>query len=201
MRPKNSMSCSQKRDEDACQEDKTPPSPDRPVAGRDRPCTCVHLKRTGCGIVPDMQPSTPLSDAALAMSDLSDLDSLFAQLECELAPGGASEREPSAPAAVVAFEERRAADRLPPSELAGDVRLSIRGGADARPIDISQTGILAETTSRLLPGSHVELILQINGERRLLRATIIRSSVYSLGPTLFRTAFKFDLPTTFPERK
>jgi len=135
------------------------------------------------------------------MSDLSDLDSLFAQLECELAPGGASEREPSAPAAVVAFEERRAADRLPPSEIAGDVRLSIRGGADARPIDISQTGILAETTSRLLPGSHVDLILQINGERRLVRATIIRSSVYSLGPTLFRTAFKFDQPTTFPERK
>ena len=135
------------------------------------------------------------------MSDLSELDSFFAQLESELTPGAATEPGPHAPAAVVALEERRTADRLPPSEVAGDVRLSIRGGADARPIDISQTGILAETTSRLLPGTHVDLILQINGERRLLRATIIRSSVYSLGPTLFRTAFKFDLPTTFPERK
>ena len=136
------------------------------------------------------------------MSDLSDLDSFFAQLESELVPGAATEAVPAAPNAVAtALEERRGADRLCPSELAGDIRLSIRGGADARPIDISATGILAETTSRLLPGSPVDLILQIDGERRLLRATIIRSSVHSLGPTVFRTAFKFDQPTTFPERK
>ena len=136
------------------------------------------------------------------MSDVPDLDSIFATLEIGLASGAAPEPVQAAPAAVAAaVEDRRAANRLPPSEVAGDIRLSIRGGADARPIDISKTGILAETTTRLRPGSHVELILRINGERRLLRATIVRSSVYSLGPTLFRTAFKFDQPTTFPERK
>jgi len=136
------------------------------------------------------------------MSDVSDLDSFFAKLETELSPGAALEPVQGAPAAVGAdVEDRRAANRLPPSEVAGDIRLSIRGGADARPVDISKTGILAETTTRLRPGSPVELILQINGERRLLRATIVRSSVHSLGPTLFRTAFKFDQPTTFPERK
>ena len=135
------------------------------------------------------------------MSDLRDLDAFFAQLESELSPGATLEPVPAAPPAAVGFEERRASDRMPPSDVSGDIRLSIRGGADARAIDISQTGILAETTTRLRPGSPVELILQINGERRLLRATIVRSSVHSLGPTLFRTAFKFDQPTTFPERK
>jgi hypothetical protein len=134
----------------------------------------------------------------------SDLDSLFAQLAAELSPGATiSEAEEATPPAAVtaAVEERRSANRLPPSEVGGEIRLSIRGGADARPIDISKTGILAETTTRLRPGSPVELVLQINGERRLVRATIVRSSVHSLGPTLFRTAFKFDQPTTFPERK
>jgi hypothetical protein len=138
------------------------------------------------------------------MSDAPDLDSFFAQLEAELSPGATiseADQTPPAAAVSVAVDERRASDRLPPSEVGGDIRLSIRGGADARPIDISKTGILAETTSRLRPGSPVELVLQINGERRTLRATIVRSSVHSLGPTLFRTAFKFDQPTTFPERK
>jgi hypothetical protein len=135
------------------------------------------------------------------MINTPELDSFFAQLEAELsATKTTPDVVPAAPAAV-AVDDRRTADRLPPSEVAGDIRLSIRGGADARPIDISKTGILAETTTRLRPGSAVELVVQINGERRLLRATIVRSSVHSLGPTLFRTAFKFDQPTTFPERK
>jgi hypothetical protein len=61
--------------------------------------------------------------------------------------------------------------------------------------------VLAETTSRLRPGGLVELLLQVDGVRRLIRATVVRSMVHSLGPTIFRTAFKFDERTKLPERK
>jgi hypothetical protein len=46
----------------------------------------------------------------------------------------------------------------------------------------------------------VELILTFDGVRRMLRATIVRSMVYSLNPTTFRTAFKFEERTSLPER-
>ena len=88
-----------------------------------------------------------------------------------------------------------------PTQVGREVKLSIRGGADAKPIDVSETGVLAETTSRLRPGGVVELLLQIDGVRSNLRATIVRSVVHSLGPTVFRTAFKFEERTKLPERK
>jgi hypothetical protein len=130
------------------------------------------------------------------MSTEPDLDAFFAQLEAQLAPADAS-----APETAVATEERRGASRQPPQGIGADVRMSIRGGADAKPIDVSETGVLAETTSRLRPGGVVELLLQVDGVRRLLKATVVRSVVHSLGPTIFRTAFKFDEPTKLPERK
>ena len=102
---------------------------------------------------------------------------------------------------VAAIEDRRACDRRLPDEVSEDITFGIRVVADARPIDISQTGILAETTTRLPPGTAVELVLQIDSEYHHLRATVVRSSVYSLAPTVFRTAFNFDQPTTLPERK
>jgi hypothetical protein len=47
----------------------------------------------------------------------------------------------------------------------------------------------------------VEVIITFDGVRRLLRATIVRSTVHSLNPTTFRTAFKFEERTTLPERR
>src|SRR4029453_17952797 len=98
-------------------------------------------------------------------------------------------------------EERRATDRRLPCEVAPDLTFGIRVVADARPIDISPTGILAETTTRLRPGAVMELVLHVNDEQQLVQATVVRSSVYSLAPTVFRTAFNFDQPTKLPERK
>jgi hypothetical protein len=133
------------------------------------------------------------------MSDALDLDEFLAQFEAQLA----SQTAPpvSEAGAAVAVEDRRDAPRLNANEIGREVKLSIRGGADARAIDVSETGVLAETTSRLRPGGAVELLLLIDGVRTNLRATVVRSVVHSLGPTVFRTAFKFDERTKLPERK
>jgi hypothetical protein len=133
------------------------------------------------------------------MIDEPDLDAFFAQLEAQLVSDTAAP-VPEAPAAV-AVDERRDAPRLNPDAMGQNVKLSIRGGADAKAIDVSETGVLAETTSRLRPGGVVELLLQIDGVRSNLRATVVRSVVHSLGPTVFRTAFKFEERTKLPERK
>ena len=133
------------------------------------------------------------------MSEEPDLDAFFAQLEAQLA-GETDAAVAPAPAAA-AVDERRDAPRLTPDDVGREIKLSIRGGADAKAIDVSETGVLAETTSRLRPGGVVELLLQIDGVRSNLRATIVRSVVHSLGPTVFRTAFKFEERTKLPERK
>jgi hypothetical protein len=136
-----------------------------------------------------------------------DLDSLFAQLEAELNEGTVE------PVPVLAADDmdllgapegsadQREARRLCPDEVAHEVRVTVRGAAEAKAINVSETGVLAETTSRLRPGTVVELILTFDGVRRMLRATIVRSMVHSLNPTTFRTAFKFEERTTLPERR
>jgi hypothetical protein len=133
------------------------------------------------------------------MSDAPDLDAFFAQLEEQLTQAAAPP-VPEAPAAI-AVDDRRDAPRVTMDAVGREVKLSIRGGADAKPIDVSETGVLAETTSRLRPGGVVELLLQIDGVRSNVRATIVRSVVHSLGPTVFRTAFKFEERTKLPEQK
>jgi len=139
-----------------------------------------------------------------------DLDSLFAKLEAELAnqpapqdadAGAEHEAVEAATAEPAGRPERREARRLSPEEIARKVRVTVRGAADAKAINVSETGVLAETTSRLRPGTVVELILTFDGVRRMLRATIVRSMVHSLNPTTFRTAFKFEERTTLPERE
>jgi hypothetical protein len=141
-----------------------------------------------------------------SVDNSDDLDSLFAQLEAELT---ATESQATAEAVIEPRLETaepddaadlRDARRRSPEELAREVRVTVRGAADAKAINVSETGVLAETTSRLRPGTVVELIITFDGVRRMLRATIVRSMVHSLNPTTFRTAFKFEERTTLPER-
>jgi len=133
------------------------------------------------------------------MNEAPDLDAIFAELEAQLA-GETAALVPEAPD-TIAVAERRDAPRFDVQAVGREVKLSIRGVGDARTIDISETGILAETRSRLRPSGQVELLLQIDGVRSNLRATVVRSVVHSLGPTVFRTAFKFEERTKLPERK
>ena len=134
-----------------------------------------------------------------------DLDTLFAELEAKVTPPADTAPADAAADDLEATEadgaDLRDAPRLSPEQLAREVRVTIRGAADAKAINVSETGVLAETTSRLRPGTVVEVIITFDGVRRLLRATIVRSTVHSLNPTTFRTAFKFEERTTLPERR
>jgi len=143
-----------------------------------------------------------------SVDNSDDLDSLFAQLEAELAEGPPAAA--TAPATnsddeflrtLDGFPDLRDTPRLSPDEVAREVRVTVRGASEAKAVNVSETGVLAETTSRLRPGTVVELILTFDGVRRMLRATIVRSMVHSLSPTTFRTAFKFEERTTLPERR
>jgi hypothetical protein len=149
--------------------------------------------------------SVPVSSDQGRVPD--ELDALFSQLEAELGSG-----IPPIAETVVTLDsivdaetetapsDRRISRRSSPDEIGADLKLIVRGAADALPINLSETGILAETTSRLRPGTSVELLLQIDGVRRMLRATIVRSVVHSLSPKpVFRTAFRFEEPTKLPE--
>jgi hypothetical protein len=154
-----------------------------------------------------MSRSQPSAEASVDGGD--DLDTLFAELEAKVTPP--ADTPPAAAAAddfvldleatEAAGADLRDAPRLSPEQLAREVRVTIRGAADAKAINVSETGVLAETTSRLRPGTVVEVIITFDGVRRLLRATIVRSTVHSLNPTTFRTAFKFEERTTLPERR
>lgn len=151
-----------------------------------------------------------LSPGEESVDNSDDLDALFAQLEAELsttAPPASAPGATAASAPVDALpeaansEDLRDARRRSPDEVAREVRVTVRGAAEAKAINVSETGVLAETTSRLRPGTVVELILTFDGVRKMLRATIVRSMVHSLNPTTFRTAFKFEERTTLPERQ
>ena len=138
------------------------------------------------------------------MNDALDLDAFLSQFEAQHAGQTnttVAEVPPQSVETAVAVEDRRDAPRMSPDAVARDLKLSIRGGAEARAIDVSETGVLAETTSRLRPGGVVELLLHIDGVKSNLRATVVRSVVHSLGPTVFRTAFRFEERTKLPERK
>ena len=157
-----------------------------------------------------------VSSGTRSVDNSNDLDALFAQLEAELAEPvpAAPLPEAAAPPEIIGDDvervpvpepvgrpDQRKARRRSPEELAREVRVTVRGAAEARAINVSETGVLAETTSRLNPGTVVELILTFDGVRKMLRATIVHSMVHSLNPTTFRTAFKFEERTTLPERQ
>jgi hypothetical protein len=96
--------------------------------------------------------------------------------------------------------DRRRAMRRPAEQFGQDLRISLPGAAEARPVDISATGVLAETSHRLCPGRTADLFVQLNGIRRVLRARVVRSAVHALSPrSLFRAALQFEEPARLPE--
>jgi hypothetical protein len=154
-----------------------------------------------------MSDSRPDDDPELIVSlPEGSLDDLFAGLEASLKQTPSSTAEPQtepvqplpaepdreeAPAAV-ARVERRGAVRKEPHEFKSELRLAV-AGFPMRLVNLSSTGLLAETNQRLCPGRTVDVFLRYGGIRRVLRATVIRSTMHAVAPNpVFRAALQFE---------
>jgi hypothetical protein len=126
-----------------------------------------------------------------AMPDGS-LDDLFAGLEKSSKPNTPEPtRAPPADAPSVRVERRRA-PRREAHEFKTEMRLAV-AGFPMKLVNLSSTGLLAETSQRLCPGRTVDVFLRYGGVRRVLRATVIRSSMHAVAPTpVFRAALQFE---------
>ena len=94
---------------------------------------------------------------------------------------------------MTAIERRGVTRRAPaPDETLARVRL--RTGRELSVVDIGDTGALLEGTSRLLPGTHVEVHVVTREGRTLVRSRVTRASVFALAANSlrYRAALAFD---------
>ena len=132
------------------------------------------------------------------------LDDLFAGLEASLKstpsstesaqapPEPPKEELPALPPVTPPRVERRGAVRREPHEFKSELRLAV-AGFPMRLVNLSSTGLLAETNQRLCPGRTVDVFLRYGGIRRVLRATVIRSTMHAVAPNpVFRAALQFE---------
>jgi len=88
--------------------------------------------------------------------------------------------------------ERRGAIRREAHEFKTELRLAV-AGFPMRLVNLSRTGLLAETNQRLCPGRIVDVFLRYGGVRKVLRATVIRSTMHAVAPNpVFRAALQFE---------
>ena len=142
--------------------------------------------------------SEPPADPEFIMSmPEGSLDDLFAGLEASLqpAPTPVAPPEPKRDESVEpssARPERRRSVRREAHEFKMELRLAV-AGFPMKLVNLSATGLLAETSQRLCPGRTVDVFLRYGGIRRVLRATVIRSSMHAVAPTpIFRAALQFE---------
>jgi len=142
----------------------------------------------------------PDEEFVVKLPEEASLDDLFAGLESsrqtasepkpETEPPKSPQEElpPPAPQRL----ERRGAERREPHEFKVELRLAV-AGFPMRLVNLSSTGLLAETNQRLCPGRTVDVFLRYGGVRKVLRATVIRSSMHAVAPNpVFRAALQFE---------
>ena len=148
-----------------------------------------------------MSDPSPDDDPELIVSlPEGSLDDLFAGLEASLkdTPSAKVAETPTdppkeqTPTSTPGQVERRSAVRKEPHEFKSELRLAV-AGFPMRLVNLSSTGLLAETNQRLCPGRTVDVFLRYGGIRRVLRATVIRSTMHAVAPNpVFRAALQFE---------
>ena len=92
--------------------------------------------------------------------------------------------------------DRREAVRRAPGSDEALSRVRLRTGRELTVIDISSSGALVESATRLLPGTRAEVHVVTRHGRVLVRTRIVRALVWRLEADLvcYRTALCFDSP-------
>lgn len=135
--------------------------------------------------IEDQGTSTDAPDIMCLLSDLN-IDALIASLEDAPEPESATSH-----AAIP--DEGRAPRRFTPSELATDLKVTMPNVTDLAVLDISETGILIETRTRLNPGTPGDIVVHLNAKRHVTRATVIRSNLHAIkSRVVYRAALRFE---------
>jgi hypothetical protein len=144
--------------------------------------------------------SDPEDEMIVKLPEEASLDDLIAGLEASWqSPAPTKDQAPPAEASpkpvaepLPQQNERRGAPRREPHQFKVEIRLAV-AGFPMRLVNLSSTGLLAETSQRLCPGRTVDVFLRYGGVRKVLRATVIRSSMHAVAPTpVFRAALQFE---------
>ena len=140
----------------------------------------------------------PDEEIVVKLPEEASLDDLIAGLEAtwQGTPAPTNQAEPppaqAEPPPPPQRTERRGAERREPHEFKVELRLAV-AGFPMRLVNLSSTGLLAETNQRLCPGRTVDVFLRYGGVRKVLRATVIRSSMHAVAPNpVFRAALQFE---------
>jgi len=143
----------------------------------------------------------PDEELVVKLPEEASLDDLIAGLEASWQGAGPPKPGPEAPTPPAEppvtqpppqRQERRGAERREPHQFKVELRLAV-AGFPMRLVNLSSTGLLAETNQRLCPGRTVDVFLRYGGVRKVLRATVIRSSMHAVAPNpVFRAALQFE---------
>jgi hypothetical protein len=151
-----------------------------------------------CTFMSDPGPD-PDDEMVVKLPEEASLDDLIAGLEAswrspaaDTAQATTEARPDPVPGSPPEHKERRGAERREPHQFKVEIRLAV-AGFPMRLVNLSSTGLLAETSQRLCPGRTVDVFLRYGGVRKVLRATVIRSSMHAVAPTpVFRAALQFE---------
>lgn len=92
--------------------------------------------------------------------------------------------------------DRRRGNRWAPGPTDPLSRVRLRLGRELFVIDVSTSGALVHGTTRLLPGTHVDVHVTASQGRTLIRARVVRCAVWDVASDVvqYRGALAFSAP-------
>jgi hypothetical protein len=96
--------------------------------------------------------------------------------------------------------DRRRAARWSPGPSHPALRVRLRAGRELLVVDVSAFGALVEGSTRLLPGTHLDVHVTATHGRMLVRARVERCTVWTLAAdeVRYRGALAFGSAVEFP---